>query len=135
VLGVACYLVARPAPKPAAAPDLSGWKLADLLTRLREKGVRFEAVVDHRERDLLTRWVEGAWLTRTGKGRSELGLLTRLSPPERWRGTVRVTWHGPGFDETPEELRLYGERLAVAGPFIFFGDPEMIREVERALAE
>jgi hypothetical protein len=115
---------------------MAGWKMEDLVGRLRAKGVPFEVVIDRPpRRDLLAPWVKAAWLTRTGVGRPELGELSRLDPPQRWRGTVRVTWHVPGFEEVPEELEAYGDRLAVAGPFVFFGDPGMIREIERALAD
>ena len=137
-LAVACYLVAaRPGrPAKAALPDLSGWSLEDLLARLRERGVPFEALPDPAPRPGRPPPASrGAWLTRGAMPREELALLTRFDGPERWRGVVRAGWRASIVVDPPEEQERYGERLLVAGPFSFFGDPEMLREIGRALAE
>jgi hypothetical protein len=136
VLAVACFLAARNDRRGAALADVAGWSLEDVLGRLREREVAFEVMSDPPPRPGRSDpGTCGAWLTRGRRGREELARLTRFDEPEAWRGVVRVAWRASWVGEPPEEQEPYAERLLVVGPFSLFGDPDMLREVERALAE
>jgi hypothetical protein len=98
--------------------------LHDLAFRLRQSGLDLRGV-SPREDGL---WLNPVYLTNTEYGVAELKKLT-VNPKavERWKGTVIV------FSDETIDTTDWGENGFDWGPFVFFGDKNILLEIARAL--
>jgi hypothetical protein len=103
--------------------------MADLVEHLRAAGLHLRVVPGDRFGTPERR----AYLTTTDLTWRDLDLLPKV--PERlaaWKGSVyceRNTWP-PSRDSL---RRQWGEGCRCIGPFLFFGDPDLLGRIETAL--
>jgi hypothetical protein len=136
-LGLCCALAAacvaglalhgcREGGRPAAPPGpRSIPELADLL---RERGLRLHLAPTGRDADLS----RNGFLTTSPRTFEELNRLQKtLDRAGLWRGVVYCEVNTP--QNRSELLQRSGEYALTAGPFVFFGDPELLHDIEAAL--
>jgi hypothetical protein len=108
---------------------LEGWSVLDLADHLGRRGLDLRVVPTGRGRPRDA----AAFLTTTDKSWSELNVLPqRVEAIDRWRGTVfceRVV-QSAGRDH---QVELWGDSCLVAGPFLFFGDRELLDRIRDTL--
>ena len=102
--------------------------LHDLAVQLQQNGANLRAVPQRPDGLLL----DAIYLTQTQQDASTLGRLY-IDPnhPEKWTGTVIVLQEGlrTGHYYSSD----WGEHGWIWGPFLFFGDGEILAEIRRAL--
>jgi hypothetical protein len=47
---------------------------------------------------------------------------------DRWNGVVLIDWFRPHYYQ-PQDFESWGRHAAAAGPFLLFGDPDLIAEL------
>lgn len=115
---------ARPHPR-----GLRAWDLPRMVAHLRDAGLDLRRVDTAKDRAL----GRSAFLTATDKGWEELHSLLKVrSQLAEWRGSLYVE---RGRDDETWDVHVagWGSACVVAGPFIFFGDPELLARVRAAL--
>jgi hypothetical protein len=106
------------------APDIPG-----LVGRLRTAGLGLRVVPTGRN----AKPDHNAYLTATGKGFEQLHAVPRM--PEfigDWRGTVYC--ERLYSQRARQEARQGGDYCLLAGPFLIFGDPELLARIRACLA-
>jgi hypothetical protein len=103
-----------------------------MIQYLEERGLGLRAVPTDRNGKT---WRRNAFLTRTDQGWDQLSALSKsVGKIDRWRGTVYCERM-----QQPEEReilsRLWGDCGLIAGPFVFFGDPDLLAEIREALSQ
>jgi hypothetical protein len=126
----ASALVTRcPSRRPAPAPDLlESWGVADMRARLGERLPHLVQTADAADGS----FEAGFYLTAAPASWEALNHLPRT--PERagrWRGVAHCRRYGV---ERPV-ADGWGEHGLAAGPFLFFGDPELLAQIRVALQE
>ena len=111
----------------AAQPSIYDWnilELADYLDRaglhVRVQSTREDGVIDQK-----------AFLTTTQKNWADLNRLFKdISCSQAWRGTVHCERLGKG----EPALQLLDDHYMVAGPFVFYGDTDLLERIDAILA-
>src|SRR5262249_887617 len=114
---------------PRTPPELQDWDLNDLAEHLRGAGLPLRVVATAEEGDARN----SAYLTTTASTWDELAGLARV--PERraaWEGTVYCERNTREADRR-QCRHLGGECYLCAGPFLFFGHPELLERIRAAL--
>jgi hypothetical protein len=114
---------------PRTPPELQDWDINDLAEHLRGAGLPLREVATAEDGDARN----SAYLTTTASTWDELARLARV--PERragWEGTVYCERN---TRESDRKLcrHLWGECYLCAGPFLFFGDPELLGRIRAVL--
>ncbi len=114
-------------PDPAPVERLDGFALAE---RLRSSGLDLRVVCRHGERSPC----RNAYLTATDATWRELERRCKSGEDiDAWAGTVFVELVGrEGYED---RVAIWGDCCLVSGPFLFFGDPELLGQLDAALAE
>jgi hypothetical protein len=110
------------------AVSLDDWDIGRLVTYLNGEGLRLRRVSTQRRGVSPLR----AYLTTTAKEWLDLDSLPK--DPDRiarWRGTLYCE-RGPA-DHWPDLQGQWGDCCLVVGPFLFFGDRELLGRVRAAL--
>jgi hypothetical protein len=118
-----------PAGPPTSAGPLDEWDIPRLLDYLNGQGLGLR-LVSTRQDGVIG---PGAFLTVTGRGWADCNRLAK--DPRRlgaWRGTLYCE-RGPGGEAQADLARQWGEGGLAAGPFLFFGDPQLLARVRAAL--
>jgi hypothetical protein len=118
----------RSAPRPT---PMDGWEVEDVVARLRDKGLEFRTVSGDRRGSI----GRDVYLTTTDKSVVELdepGLFAERL--DRWHGTV-ICKRESNVSLTRVRTEVEGDCYLCIGPFIFFGDPEMRAQIQRALSD
>jgi hypothetical protein len=128
VLVVASLVVANRVRRVSQAADtrLDDWEVPELVEHLRKEGLELRVVPTHKGGP--TRY--NAYLTTTDKEWQELNLMVKV--PEvvgQWRGTLYVERSHSGGTR----VEFWGDCCLVAGPFVFFGDRDLLARVRVAL--
>jgi hypothetical protein len=112
------------------ALPLDDWDLARLVAYLNEEGLRLRRV-STQNKGVNPR---KAYLTTTAKEWIDLDSLPK-DPNQlaRWEGTLYCE-RGPG-SHWPDLKEQWGDDCLVVGPFLFFGDRELLGRVRAALQE
>jgi hypothetical protein len=134
LIGLACAVVPlgpRAATRNAADPlaHLHDWDVPQLLGHLEGQGLGLRPVADSSGGELRC----GAYLTRTEKDWAQLsGLFKTPERIESWRSTVHC---GRVTDPQARDVcsDLWGDCSLLAGPFVFFGDRELLAEIGACL--
>ncbi len=123
-----------------SAVPLDDWDIPRLVAHLNDAGLRLRIVSTMRDGGS----VQTAFLTTTAKEWEDLdGLPKDQKHIRRWRGTLYcergqvsdLGGVGRTFgDDWSGLTRQWGDRCLVAGPFLFYGDPELLDRVRAALA-
>jgi hypothetical protein len=119
----------RLGPAPPGAP-LDDWDIPRLAAFLNEQGQQLRVVPTMRQGGPH----ETAFLTTTSRGWEDLNRLPKdAGRIALWQGTLYCE-RGPGGDDWLDLTRQWGDCGLVAGPFLFFGDPQLLARVRDALA-
>jgi hypothetical protein len=108
----------------AGQPDLGDWQLPQLVEHLNAHGMglRIVAVTEADTGMSAT----SAFLTTTGPTWSELNSLPKVRDKiDLWRGTLYCERQQQP-DARAEQIELWGDCCLVIGPFVFFGDRELL---------
>jgi hypothetical protein len=123
LMTVAARLLRRPAPPPA------GWDIPQLIAHLEQEGLRLRTVPVRKDGPLS----QEVFLTNTERDWSYFnGLGKDPGQIEQWRGTLYCERGGAGRRGLDLD-GLWGDCYLVAGPFVFFGDRELLGKVRAAL--
>ena len=114
----------------AATPDVAGWDVPRMAEHLRSRGLTFRLIPADEPGVNAAR---SAYLTTTAKTWRELTVLRRAR--ERigdWQGTLHCERvNQPGTLDL--QIQRWGDCCLEVGPFVFFGDPELLARVRTAL--
>jgi hypothetical protein len=124
----------RPATESPGEPPmlcLDGWSVPDLVRHLEARGLGLCAVPTPRKGGPLGR---NAFLAPPGKTIDELdGLIKDPAYIARWRGVVYCEEYLRADARNLEGE--WGDCFLLAGPFVFFGDRELLSRIRDALRE
>jgi hypothetical protein len=110
-------------------PDLDGWDLNQLERHLQDQGLGLRRVDSER----MPSMVPCLLLTRTGKDWGQLERLPKAIPwAGQWQGTVYCEKR-PDPEGRTYQAALWGDCGLLAGPYLFFGDREILAEIHQAL--
>jgi hypothetical protein len=120
----------RPDGPPQPAMRLDGWDVPRLAEHLNEQGLGLRLVAAGEGAAVARK----AYLTRTGKGAADFNLLAK-DPGQAhvWRGSLYCE-RGPAGADWSQLRRQWGGCCLAAGPFILFGDPDLLAQARAALA-
>ena len=127
-LVVASLVVATRVRRVSQAADtrLDDWTVPELIDHLRKEGLELRVLPT--QQDGLARY--NAFLTTTNKTWEELNLVLKVpEQADRWRGTLYVE----RSHDTDIRVQCWGDCCLVAGPFVFFGDRNLLARVRVAL--
>jgi hypothetical protein len=114
---------------PTAAP-LDEWDIPQLVSYLNGEGLGLRLVATQKDGVIHTT----AFLTTTPKGWEDLNRLQRgRTRIDQWQGTLHCE-RGPGGEAWADLARQWGNRALVVGPFLLYGDRELLGRVRHALA-
>jgi hypothetical protein len=129
VLGVAllgCRVQEKP---PARDPDLDGWDTPHLIRSLESGGLHLRPI-PVTETGPIHRSV---YLTGTDRGWMELNDLPKVPEQiDRWHGTVYCEEVGHA-EARKEQTDLWGDCCLCLGPFVFFGDRQLLGQIRDVL--
>jgi hypothetical protein len=109
---------------------LDDWDIPRLVAFLNDKGLGLRMVATPKD------GVIGptAFLTTTARGWDDFNRLPKDPRQiDRWQGILYCE-RGPGGDAWSALVRQWGDCCLVVGPFLFFGDPDLLARVCAALA-
>jgi hypothetical protein len=116
------------ASSPSLTRAFEDWNMIDLVEHLDQMGVQLQL------RSTLANGALGqtVYLTTADKHWVDLNTLNKDAKRiHEWEGVIyceRVK------GDTAIALRLWGDRCLVVGPFLFYGDRELLRSIRGALA-
>jgi hypothetical protein len=123
VVPLSCQLLSPPAVPPRT--------LTELTERLHRAGLSLDMVP---LTDISPE--EGLFLCERPQPREQLQKLVRAAEHgERWRGVVFCEFNRRLGEIDEAELARWGEHGMQLGPFVFFGDPALLRRIRQALPE
>ena len=127
-IALAAWLGQRTASPPP--PTLDSWTLAELTDHLERAGLHLHATPAERNGGH-----RAVYLTTRETSADEIGRLNKA--PERL-----PSWHGVLYAERVDDaerrqvmLDAWGDAGRSAGPFVFYGDPELVSRVRAILTE
>jgi hypothetical protein len=110
-------------------PDLQGWDLPRLVGHLQGRGLTFRTV----STDKAGKAVNNVFLTVADKEWIELtGLAKTRESAVLWKGTVfceRISQS----TARDVQMEVWGDLCLRTGPFLFFGDPDLLAKIRAAL--
>jgi hypothetical protein len=109
---------------------LDDWDIPQLVVCLNREGLKLRTVATRKDGVI----AQTAFLTTTSKGWEDLTLLPKVQEQiNRWQGTLYCE-RGPRGEESWADLdQHWGDCYLVVGPFLFFGDRELLGRVRTAL--
>jgi hypothetical protein len=127
VCAVAVPLTHRLLHSPSAPPR----SLTELTQRLHRAGLPLYVV-----QMTDTSPEKGLYLCERPRSQEQLQWLRRAAEyGDRWRGVVFCEFSTHLGEIPDEELERWGEYGMLLGPFVFFGDPALLRRIRQALPE
>jgi hypothetical protein len=109
---------------------LKDWDIPQLVSYLNGEGLGLRLVATQKDGVIHTT----AFLTTTPKGWEDLNRLQRgRTQIDHWRGTLHCE-RGPGGEIWADLARQWGDCALVVGPFLLYGDRELLGRVRAALA-
>jgi hypothetical protein len=134
VAGVLCMhgVEQRTSSPVMATAALDDWDIARLVAYLNGKGLGLRVVSTRAGGGGTDR---RAFLTTTDKGWEELSRPPRdRSHIDRWRGTL-LCERGPAMVDWADLTRQWGDCCLEVGPFLLFGDRELLDRVRAGLSD
>jgi hypothetical protein len=119
------------ASRGAPAADLSGWELPQLVEHLNAHGMGLRVVSVTKTN--APQGTNSAFLTTTKQTWSDLTHLLKVTEKiDTWAGTLYCErLHQPGARAL--QIELWGDCCLVVGPFLFFGDRELLARASAIL--
>lgn len=118
----------RGADAVRSSRPINDWNISELVEELNRMGV--EVRLRSTQKDGVAG--ETAFLTCTDKSWRELNALNKdAKRSQEWRGVLYC--ERAGERDSTHLIRQWGDRSAVVGPFLFYGDAELLRRVRAAL--
>jgi hypothetical protein len=128
--GLAVGVGTRKTVPPPAGEPIQDWDIPKLVLYLNENGLQLRSIPTQKGSDVHTT----AFLTTTEREWNDLNRLSKDSRRiDEWRGTLYCE-RGRGEKQWQALIRQWGDYCLVAGPFLFFGDPQLLDRVHVALA-
>jgi hypothetical protein len=115
-------------------PAIDDWDVPRLARHLNEHGLGLRVLATSKRYDT----PERAYLTTTDRTFEQLDVLPKAVALRRgtWKGTLYCQrTSNPVARELSAGVWEDEDGLPVIGPFVFFGDPELLRRVRAALAD
>jgi hypothetical protein len=127
LLGVASLLVvSRVQRVHREVHRLDAWDVPQLVDHLRQQGLELRVVATQDSGPPR----HNGYLTTTDRKWQELNLMLKVpEQAEQWRGALYVE----RCHNTDIRVQCWGDCCLVAGPFVFFGDRELLARVRDAL--
>ena len=126
---VAVWIEQRQRRPTSPALSLDDWDIPQLVNYLNGKGLELRAVPT-RENGVLH---FNAFLTTTNKSWEPLNLLPNDETQAKlWEGTLYCV-RGPGGEGWSDITQQWGDGSLVVGPFLFYGDRELLSRVRDVL--
>jgi hypothetical protein len=122
---LAILLGQRLGNRAPASPSLDDWDIPKLADCLNRAGMKVQ-LRSPRKDGVLT--LHNAYLTTTHKDWDELSRLSISSDPsaiQKWRGVVYCQRGG----KNQARFHFLGEHPFVIGPFLFYGDAELLERI------
>jgi hypothetical protein len=114
----------------AVPPDPTDWEMERMVEYLHTKKVPFRAINSNRNGVVH----DGVYLTTTSKSWEELVVLARFPGQiDRWQGTLFCERTSAITRRTQQ--RIWEDCCLVVGPFLFFGDRDLLAQVRAAFAD
>jgi hypothetical protein len=111
--------------------DMDAWDVRDLVAYLEGRGLRLHLTPTRAGGDASA----NAYLTTEAKPAAELyGLITDRHTMHHWAGVVYCE-RCRRYEAREVCLELWGDCGLRAGPFVFFGDPELLARIRTALED
>jgi hypothetical protein len=117
------------ADSTAPSGSINTWDIPELAVHLNRMGieVRMRAVPRHGSLD------KSAYLTATAMEWKDLNALSKDPRRiEEWLGTIYC--ERVGESDATYLIEQWGDHCLAVGPFLFYGDPELLKRVKVALA-
>jgi hypothetical protein len=109
--------------------DLDGWDIPQLIQRLESGGLHLRPIAASKTGPIQ----RNVYLTRTDQEWVELNsLLKGREQIDRWRGTVYCVMPGQA-EELKNQIDSWGDCCLCLGPFVFFGDRQLLGEIRDVL--
>jgi hypothetical protein len=113
-----------------ATERMKAWDCHDLVDQLHASGLHYQAMATSENGS----WEQNVYLTRSGRKWSDLNTVPKLREHiDAWRGAVYCEKASAPW-RREEQLRDWGDCCVYIGPFVFFGDRQMLAEIEASLA-
>jgi hypothetical protein len=123
---LAVWAVRRPA---GAARDLDDWDIPRLVDHLNASGLGLRAMATQKDATI----GRTAYLTTTDREWEDINRLTKDPVRiDQWGGTLYCE-QGHGRGDWPDLARRWGDCCLIAGPFLFFGDRDLLARIRAAL--
>jgi hypothetical protein len=113
------------------AERMKEWDCRDLVDHLHANGLQYQAVATSENGS----WEQNVYLTRSARPWSELNTALKLREHlDAWRDAVYCE-KAPTPSRREEQMRDWGDCCLYIGPFVFFGDRDMLAEIQASLAD
>lgn len=113
-----------------ATPTMDDWSLSELVAHLNRAGLELRMVSPQQNGDI----GKAAYLTPTDKGWHDVNALTK--DPRRIGEWRKIIYCESVKGRDPSVLMSqWGENGLVVGPFLFYGDRELLMRVRAVLSE
>jgi hypothetical protein len=132
---LAGWIRSRAVDPAASAVPPDDWDIPQLVAFLNDAGLGLRIVSTQKDGVI----GQAVFLTATNKEWDDLNHLPKHQKQiHQWRGTLYCEWGRAGFlmgDAWSALTRQWGDCCLVAGPFLFYGDRDLLDRVRAALAE
>jgi hypothetical protein len=119
----------RGADATSVSGSIYGWDISELAAHLNRMGVEVRLRAVAMDGPI----ANSAYLTTTAKEWKDLNALPKDAKRIReWRGTLYC--ERVGESDATHLIEQWGDHCLAVGPFLFYGDAEMLERVRKALA-
>lgn len=129
---VAVPLICRMGTTPATPPALTEVRTLTELAEVLSQDASDLQVVPMAKFDSLER---GMFLCNDSRSWEQLASVPRTNRDAgKWQGVVYCEYKGVNLSSIPErEIETWGEHGRRIGPFLFFGDPDLLRRIDKLI--
>jgi hypothetical protein len=123
-----CWMRTSPATPPPALTELT--TIAELTTVLSQQAPELHTVPIVKNGSL----ERGFYLSTASRSWEQLGAVTRSArDAAKWQGVVYCEYVSNIMPVSEGDIQEWGEHGMQIGPFLFFGDPDLLRRIEQII--
>jgi hypothetical protein len=123
-----CRLLTRPATPPPAFTKLR--TLTELAEVLSQDAPELRVVPSAKDGSLET----GMYLCNDSRSWEQLiSVLRSYRHADKWQGLVYCERDRANISTPESEIQMWGEHTMRIGPFLFFGDPHLLRRIDQII--